>query len=267
MSKLRLDQVLVDRGLFAGRGAAKAAVMAGMVRVEDTVIRHAGKQIEPQAKIEVAPRMEFASRAGGKLYAALKELGVSVSGKVALDSGSSTGGFTDCLLIEGARKVIAVDVGYGLLDWRLRQDERVEVHDRTNLRYIKPTDISEPVDIATLDLSFISLEKVLATVKACLGPHGEVLALIKPQFEVGKGKVGKGGIVRDVSLHREVIIKIADYARIVGLFAKGVAASAVPGAKGNVEYWLYAGERADALGNLALTAAIEAALKRGRELV
>lgn len=266
MSKLRLDQLLVDRGLFAARGAAKAAVMAGTVKVGGAVTRQAGKQVDPLVQIEVAPRMEYASRAGGKLHAVLEELGISVAGKVALDSGSSTGGFTDCLLSEGARKVIAVDVGYGLLAWRLRQDERVEVHDRTNLRYIKPTDISEPVEIATLDLSFISLEKVLASVKACLVPDGEVLALIKPQFEVGKGKVGRGGIVKDVSLHREVITKIAGYARIVGLFAKGVAASAVPGAKGNVEYWLYAGARADALGEVELAAAIEAALKRGREL-
>ncbi|HLE84797.1 MAG TPA: TlyA family RNA methyltransferase [Thermoanaerobaculia bacterium] len=245
---MRLDQLLVQSGLFASRERARRAVMAGSVEVDGRRVDKPGTQVAESAAVAVVERGEpYASRGGRKLAAALDALGVDPAGKVCLDVGASTGGFTDCLLQRGAARVYALDVGYGQLDYRLRTDPRVVVMERINVRHLAPDALPEPVDLATVDVSFISLTKVVPAILPHLarplvqpdggaaGRPGELLVLIKPQFEAGRGQVGKGGIVRDEELRRRVIAETAEAVAALGLERVAVVDSEVPGVGGNRE--------------------------------
>ncbi|HBT47190.1 MAG TPA: TlyA family rRNA (cytidine-2'-O)-methyltransferase [Peptococcaceae bacterium] len=239
-ARKRLDVLLVERGLFPSREQARRAIMAGEVQVDGQTLSKPGSQVAEHAKIEVSASLPpYVSRGGLKLEGALREFGVDPSGKVALDAGASTGGFTDCLLQHGALRVHAVDVGYGQLDWRLRQDPRVVVHERVNLRYLTPDILGEKVDLATLDLSFISLNKVWPAVRQCLLPRGEVIALVKPQFEAGPERVGKKGVVRDPGVHRQVLLEVCSGARAQGFSILGITYSPLLGPEGNREFFLW----------------------------
>ncbi|TAJ08387.1 MAG: TlyA family RNA methyltransferase [Nitrospirae bacterium] len=238
----RLDRALVARGLAASREQAAGLIMAGAVTVDGAPVDKQAKLVAHDARIEVASRPPYASRAGGKLAAALASFKVVPTGLAALDVGASTGGFTDCLLQGGARIVYAVDVGFGQLDWKLRQDPRVVVLDRCNIRYLDPAAIPEPIDLAVIDVSFISLTLVLPCVVRFLREPAWVIALVKPQFEVGKGQVGRGGIVRDDAQRQAVTEKVLACAEGLGLVKIGVLDSPVPGQKGNREIlvgWRY----------------------------
>ena len=233
---MRLDQLLVERGLFPSREQARRAVMAGTVAVEGKRVDKPGTEIRGEARVEVlAPREPFVSRAGRKLSHALDHFGLDPSGWVCLDVGASTGGFTDCLLQRGAARVYALDVGYGQLDQRLRNDPRVVVMERTNARYLAPDALPEPCDLITLDLSFISLLKVVPALLPHLAPQGFLLPMIKPQFEAGRGAVGKGGILRDETVRRRVIDECAAGIAALGLEPLGVFDSPVAGTGGNRE--------------------------------
>jgi 23S rRNA (cytidine1920-2'-O)/16S rRNA (cytidine1409-2'-O)-methyltransferase len=233
---LRLDQLLVQRGLFASREQARRAVMAGTVEVEGRRADKPGTAVAADARLAVlAPKEPFVSRAGRKLAHALDALGVEPAGRVCLDVGASTGGFTDCLLQRGAARVYAVDVGYGQLDQRLRQDPRVIVMDRINARHLPPDALPERCDLVTVDVSFISLAKVVPALLPHLAPGGLLLALIKPQFEAGRGAVGKGGILRDEAVRQEVVRRCAGALAGLGLELVGLCDSAVPGMGGNRE--------------------------------
>lgn len=237
--KARLDTILVQRGFFSSRSQAAAAVLAGEVRVNGQPMTKAGSMVASDIEIELKEEPRFVSRGGLKLETAFEEFSLDVTGATVLDAGASTGGFTDCLLQHGARKVIAVDVGYGQLDWKLRNDPRVEVHERTNIRGITPELLSEAPSFATFDLSFISLKKVLPPVIKCLKSGFELVALVKPQFEAGKGNVGSGGVVRDPETHRQVLADIWEYAESQGLTVKGLTESGIRGPKGNVEFLIH----------------------------
>lgn len=238
----RLDKLLVDRGLVRSREEGQGLILAGAVLVNEVPATKAGSRIDSTAAIRVKRKSpDYVSRGGTKLEGALRDLRIDVAGKVALDVGASTGGFSDCLLKHGARRVYAVDVGYGQLAWKLRQDPRVVVLEKQNIRYLEPSRLPEPPDLATIDASFISLRLVLPAVKRLLTPEGEVLALIKPQFEVGKGKVGKGGVVRSAEEHRRVIEELKSAAEEIGLATKGIAESCLVGPKGNREFFIRLG--------------------------
>ncbi|MEE8278153.1 MAG: TlyA family RNA methyltransferase [Thermoanaerobaculia bacterium] len=233
---MRLDRLLFELGHFPSRERARRAVMAGLVRVDGRRVDKPGAQVAAEAMVEVTgPKEPFVSRGGRKLAHALEHFGIDPEGSVALDVGCSTGGFTDCLLQRGARRVYAVDVGYGQLDHRLRQDRRVVVMERTNARHLAPEAIPEPCDLVTVDVSFISLLKVVPALLAFLPPGGRLLALIKPQFEAGRGQVGKGGVVRDEALRRRIVEERARELASLGLELVGIVDSAVMGAKGNRE--------------------------------
>lgn len=236
MAKRRVDALLVERGLLDSREKARAAVLAGSVLLGDRPVAKPGQMVAADAALSVLARPRFVGRGGEKLAHALAAFRLDVAGAVALDAGAATGGFTDCLLQAGARRVYAVDVGYGHLDYRLRNDPRVVVMERTNLRYLSA--LPEPVDIATLDLSFISLTKVLESVRGLLRPGGRVAALVKPQFEARRGDVGKGGIVRDPLVHAAVLGRVAWWAVTRGFRVRGLTTSPVPGADGNREFFL-----------------------------
>ena len=237
----RLDRLLVERGLSATRQRAAALILAGRVTVEGRRAEKAAQQVAPDARVEVLEDDEgYVSRGGIKLAGALDAFSLSVAGLVAMDVGASTGGFTDCLLRRGAGRVYAVDVGYGQLAWRLRQDARVVVLERTNVRYLEREQIPEPVDLATIDTSFISLTKVIPRVLGFLGENGRLLALIKPQFEVGRGLVGKGGVVRKPELHQRVVSELERFCRDQGLVVEGVVESPLLGPKGNREFFILA---------------------------
>lgn len=219
------------------REKAKALIMAGLVEVEGTRIDKPGRDVPVSAAVTVKPQgISYVSRGGLKLEAVLDAFSVEVKDKVFLDVGASTGGFTDCLLRRGARRVIAVDVGYGQFDWKLRNDPRVRLLEKTNVRYLKPEDLGESPDGAAIDVSFISLQLIVPAVSALLKPQALVLALIKPQFEVGKGQVGKGGVVRDPALHRRVIDDVIACFERNGWIARGHIPSPVLGPKGNQEF-------------------------------
>ena len=240
-SRKRLDTVLVERGLVETRAKARALIMAGTVYVDGERTDKAGALVGEGVSVEVRDTsLKFVSRGGLKLEAALKEFGIDPAGWTGVDIGASTGGFTDCLLKAGAEKVYAIDVGYGQLDWKLRQDPRVIVKEKLNARYIKPDDIGEPADIVVIDVSFISLTMIIPPALALLKPGGVLVALIKPQFEVGKGEVGKGGIVRDEAKHREVVDKIREFVQSLGLGILGVIPSPIEGAEGNKEFLIAA---------------------------
>ena len=255
MAKRRLDTLLAERGLFPSRSRAAASVMAGEVRVGVGERRAAkpGEMVEEGERVTVDERPSFVSRGGIKLANALESSGLSVEGRRALDVGASTGGFTDCLLQRGAREVIAVDVGYGILDYRLRSDPRVRVLERTNARALSPqmlagepssagadaSDAPPQLDLATIDLSFISLEKVLGAVLGCLCGDYDVLALVKPQFEVGRGRVGKGGVVRAAEDRRDALVAVGRVALDLGAAVLGYHSSGLPGPKGNRETFIW----------------------------
>lgn len=240
VDKERLDIYLVEHGLAPSREKAKAIIMAGCVFVGGVREDKAGTRIPLDAEVIVKDnRSKYVSRGGFKLEKALAEFPISPEGKVCMDVGSSTGGFTDCMLQNGAVKVYAVDVGRGQLDWSLRQDERVVSMEKTNIRHVKPEDIGEPVDFVSIDVSFISLSKVLGPVAAILRAGGDIVCLIKPQFEAGREKVGKKGVVRDIAVHREVIGKVAGYAEAAGLRPLALSFSPIKGPEGNIEYLLH----------------------------
>jgi 23S rRNA (cytidine1920-2'-O)/16S rRNA (cytidine1409-2'-O)-methyltransferase len=233
---LRLDQLLVERGLFPSREQARRAVMAGTVEVAGRRIDKPGTAVPADASLAVAgPREPFVSRAGRKLEHALDHFALDVAGAVCLDVGASTGGFTDCLLARGAARVYAVDVGYGQLDQRLRGDPRVVVMERVNARHLAPDALPEPCDLATVDVSFISLRKVVPALLPQLRPGGRLLALVKPQFEAGRGAVGKGGILRDEAVRRRVVESTAAGLVELGLDLIGIDDELIPGAGGNRE--------------------------------
>lgn len=236
----RIDKILVDKGLVKSRERAKALIMAGRVFVDGKPITKAGAKVSLDSVIELKGEdIPFVSRGGLKLEWAIKKFNIDVSNKVCVDVGASTGGFTHCLLKYGAKRVYAVDVGYGLLDWSLRNDPRVVPVERTNIRYMPKEVIPEDIDFVSVDVSFISLEKVLPKVKELLKDKGEAVLLIKPQFEVGRDKVSKGGIVREESYRKEAVEKIRKVAENLGFEVIGVVESPIKGAKGNIEYLMY----------------------------
>ena len=235
----RLDLLLVERGLVGSRENGRRKILAGEVLVNDQRVTKAGSVVDAGATIRIKAAARYASRGGLKLEKALREFAIDVTGKTALDVGASTGGFTDCLLAHGAARVFAVDVGYGQLDWKLRNDPRVVVFEKTNIRYLKPASLPSRANLATIDVSFISLKVVLPAVIALLTRHHQIIALIKPQFEVGKGKVGKGGVVRSADEHRRVIEEMIASVMARGYEVGGVTESPILGAKGNKEFLLY----------------------------
>lgn len=235
--KDRLDVLLVKRGLAESREKAKAVIMSGIVYVDGQKEDKAGQTFADTANIEVrGSTLKYVSRGGLKLEKAMECFDVSVKDKVCMDIGASSGGFTDCMLQNGAKKVYAVDVGHGQLAWKLRNDTRVVVMEKTNIRYVKPDDIGESIDFASIDVSFISLSKVLPAAYNLLGERGEIVALIKPQFEAGREKVGKKGVVREKSTHIEVIQNCFAYAKENGFFVRELEFSPVKGPEGNIEY-------------------------------
>ena len=233
----RLDQALVERGLAASRERAQVMVRAGLVRVGGTMTERPDQMVTADQAIELTGARDYVSRGGEKLAAALDAFAIDPRGRHCLDVGASTGGFTDVLLQRSAERVIAVDVGYGQLAWRLRQDPRVIVLERVNIRRLDQ--LPTPADLAVIDVSFISLRLVLPRVRDLLSPPGDVIALVKPQFEVGKGAVGKGGVVRDPEQHQRVLNAITDFARELGYVVAGQLPSPILGAKGNREFFLY----------------------------
>jgi 23S rRNA (cytidine1920-2'-O)/16S rRNA (cytidine1409-2'-O)-methyltransferase len=247
MRKIRLDLLLVERGLAESRSLAQRLVMAGQVRVNGEMVLRAATTVTPDVRLEVEHGPRFVSRGGDKLEAALQTFDVDISGHTCADVGASTGGFTDCLIQHGAIKVYAIDVGQGILDWKLRQDSRVTVMEKTNARYLER--LPQAVEIITIDVSFISLKVLLPVVKNWYSPAanigqvsmGSMIALIKPQFEAGRQQVGRGkGVIRDPSIHRQVLLDILKYARLQGYVVRGLIRSPLTGPKGNAEFltWL-----------------------------
>lgn len=240
MEKIRLDNFLADNNLAPSRERAKALIMAGVVYVDNQKADKAGMFITENQKVEVrGGDQKYVSRGGLKLEKAMKSFDVTLSDKVCMDIGASTGGFTDCMLQNGAKKVFAVDVGYGQLAWKLRCDERVVNMERTNIRYVTLDDIKEPLDFASVDVAFISLKLVLPVAHNLLRDDGEVVALIKPQFEAGKEKVGKKGVVKDIAVHKEVVLGIYDFVTDNGFSVLGLDFSPIKGPEGNIEYLIH----------------------------
>ena len=240
IAKKRLDLLVVERGLAESRAKAQAMILAGEVRVNGERSDKAGTQIAEDARVEVTgAAAKYASRGGFKLEGALEDFGIDVSGKVCLDIGASTGGFTDCLLQRGARRVYAVDVTPQQLAWRLAQDPRV-TQIKANARELRPGQIREPAGLVTIDVSFISVAKVLPAVTAAAGPDAQYLILVKPQFELDRGDVGRGGIVRDAALHERAVERVRQAALAAGLRVEGVRPSRITGAEGNQEFFLHA---------------------------
>ena len=236
----RLDVLLVQQGLANSRELAKAYIMAGNVYVDGQKEDKAGTKVAVTAKLEVkGNQMKYVSRGGYKLEKAMDVFGIRLDGKICLDIGASTGGFTDCMLQNGASKVYAIDVGYGQFAWKLRNDERVVCLEKTNVRYVTHEQVPDEGDFASIDVSFISLTKVLPAVLGVLGEKGQLVCLIKPQFEAGREKVGKKGVVRDSSVHREVIEMIVEYVRTQSLGILGLDFSPIKGPEGNIEYLIY----------------------------
>ncbi|MEJ7825817.1 MAG: TlyA family RNA methyltransferase [Solirubrobacteraceae bacterium] len=259
MARVRLDTLLAERGLFSSRTRAAASVMAGEVRVGGHGARaqKPGQMVDRDVPVAVDERPRFVSRGGVKLANALQTFSLDPAGRLCLDVGASTGGFTDCLLQAGARHVVALDVAYGELAWALRNDERVTVLERANARAIAPGALPFQPDLAVIDVSFISLAKILPAVLACLAPRHDVLAMIKPQFEVGRGNVGKGGVVRDPDDRRAALVAVAETARALGASVLGFASSGLPGPKGNLESFVRLAET----GRAGDTADLDAAAR------
>ena len=240
MSKERLDQLLLNRGLVTSREKGRALIMAGQVLVNNIVMDKAGTLVSSSDSIDIKGKLfPYVSRGGLKLEKALREFKLNLENSVVLDIGASTGGFTHCALLNGAAKVYAVDVGYGQLDWLLRQDNRVVSLERKNARYLSCEDVPELVDLITIDAAFISLEKIIPPVIRFLQDDGGIVALIKPQFEAGREKVGKKGVVRDKEVHREVIQRVINFSTEIGLVPRGLLYSPITGPEGNIEYLLW----------------------------
>jgi 23S rRNA (cytidine1920-2'-O)/16S rRNA (cytidine1409-2'-O)-methyltransferase len=240
MSKLRLDVLLTEKGLAESRSKAQALIMAGKVRVEGRIVTKVGTPVAAGAEINVESELPYVSRGGVKLAGALDAFQIDPGGAICADVGASTGGFTDVLLQRGAARVYAIDVGYGQLAWKLRQDERVVVMERTNARYL--TNLPEPVNLATIDVSFISLRLILPAVARWLASPAFIVALVKPQFEADKEQVGKGGVVRDVAVHRQVLEETSAYVKSIGLSVAGITVSPITGPAGNHEFFICAGK-------------------------
>jgi 23S rRNA (cytidine1920-2'-O)/16S rRNA (cytidine1409-2'-O)-methyltransferase len=239
--KIRLDLLLMEQGLFESREKARAAIMAGRVLVNDQVLDKCGTQVSLDTEVRLrGEEPPFVSRGGYKLAKALKEFLINLEGKVVLDIGASTGGFTDCALQNGAARVYAIDVGYGQLAWTLRQHPKVVSMERTNIRYLEPDQLAEKGDVATVDVAFISLKKVLPSIRRLLKDSAQVIGLIKPQFEAGPEKVGKRGVVRDPGIHQEIILGVIQAAQEQGFRFRGLTFSPLLGPEGNIEYlaWL-----------------------------
>ena len=243
--KKRLDLLVVERGLARSRETARTLIMSGNILVNDQPMDKPGMQLAEDARIiSRKPDMPYVSRGGLKLAHAITEIGLDVNGFLCLDVSASTGGFTDCLLQFGAAHVHAVDVGYGQLDWKLRQDERVTVVERTNIRYVTPEVLPASFDLIAIDVSFISLKIVIPAIVPFLKPDGHILALVKPQFEVGRDQVGKGGVVRDAGLHEQVITELGSYFETYPLVSEAIIPSPILGPKGNREFLMYLGRHA-----------------------
>lgn len=263
MRKKRLDVLLVERGLVESRQRAQSLIMAGQVLVDDDVVDKSGKRVAEDAQVTIRAGLPYVSRGGIKLEHALDRFEVDVTGKISADVGASTGGFTDCLLQRGARRVYAIDVGYGQLAWQLRQDPRVVVLERTNIRYLES--LPESIDLATVDVAFISLELVLPKAMDLLQPQGEIIVLIKPQFEAEREQVGKGGVVRDPAVHRAVLEKIAAWAMDSRLQVRGLIPSPLKGPAGNLEFFAHLSRDED-LENINVEEAITSALTQAEAL-
>ena len=238
-AKRRIDQLLVERGLAESRERAQALILAGYVRAEGRKIEKPGQTVSDTADIELTQRLRYVSRGGLKLEGAIRQFGIEVAGRICLDIGSSTGGFTDCLLQHGAARVYAFDVGTGQLDWKLRNDPRVVVREGVNARYLQPADLPEPVDLAVCDVSFISVTHILPVLPPLLRSPAALVILIKPQFEAGRDQVGRGGIVRDPAVHAEICARIKAAVESLG-FRTALMESPILGAEGNREFLLYA---------------------------
>jgi 23S rRNA (cytidine1920-2'-O)/16S rRNA (cytidine1409-2'-O)-methyltransferase len=240
LEKNRLDVVLLQRGMVPSREKARALIMAGKVLVDGTRVEKSGTRVPLQAEIIIQDDINpYVSRGGLKLEGAIRDFNLVFTNKTVLDVGASTGGFTHCALQHGACRVVAVDVGYGQLDWTLRNDERVVVRERTNIRYFTLEDLGEMVDVVTIDASFISLGLILPVVSQLVRPGGEVVALVKPQFEAGRGKVGKKGVVKDPAVHIEVLERVMRTSVASGLSVVGITYSPLKGPRGNIEYFMY----------------------------
>lgn len=241
MSKIRLDVLLVNKGMTESRERAKALIMAGQVFIDNQKCDKAGMMVDEDTAVpEIrGEKLKYVSRGGLKLEKAMKEFPITLEGKTTMDIGASTGGFTDCMLQNGASKVFAVDVGYGQFAWKLRQDERVVNMERTNIRYVTKDDIGCELDFASIDVSFISLKLVLPVAYELLKDNGELVALIKPQFEAGREQVGKKGVVKDINVHYSVIKTVLDFAKSINFHVAGLSFSPVKGPEGNIEYLAY----------------------------
>ncbi len=240
MAKERLDIILTQKGLFTSREKARSAIMAGVVFIDNQKVDKPGTKFSDDIEVFIKENPNpYVSRGGLKLEKGINEFNIDLNNMVAIDIGASTGGFTDCMLKNGAKKVYAIDVGNGQLAWELRNDLRVVCMERTNIRYVKEEDLGERADFASVDVSFISLKKVLPVAKLLLKEKGEMLCLIKPQFEAGREKVGKHGVVRDIKVHLEVIDSIIDFTRKVGFNIQGLTFSPIKGPEGNIEYLMF----------------------------
>lgn len=240
MEKVRLDTLLFDKGLAPSREKARAMILAGEVMVEGQRSDKPGLKVKPETDVRVqSSRMKYVSRGGFKLEGAIKDFNLDFTGKTVLDVGASTGGYTDCALQKQAGRVYAVDVGYGQLDWTLRNDPRVVVKERTNIRYFTLDDLGEKADLITMDVSFISTTLIFPVLAGLLKDSGEIVSLIKPQFEAGREKVGKNGVVKDPAVHREVLQRCIASAQNAGLACTGVTYSPITGPKGNIEYFIH----------------------------
>ena len=263
MKKVRLDQLVFDLGLTESRERAKTTIMSGLVFVNGQRVDKPGTAVDPEAKIELhGEALPFVSRGGFKLDKALKVFPVDPAGKTCLDCGASTGGFTDVLLQHGAKKVYAVDVGYGQLAWKLRTDARVVNLERTNLRYVTEEQIPERIDLAVMDVSFISIRLVIPAVKALLRPEADFICLIKPQFEAGREEVGKKGVVRDSAVHKRVIREILDFVPTAGLTVVGLDFSPIKGPEGNIEYLCHLKNGLREAGNFDVDALVASSQER-----
>ena len=268
VEKERLDVLLVEKGLANSRELAKAYIMAGNVYVDGQKEDKAGTKVAVNADIEVkGSQMKYVSRGGYKLEKAINECGVQLEGKICLDIGASTGGFTDCMLQNGASKVYAIDVGYGQFAWKLRQDERVVCLEKTNVRYVTHEQVPDEGDFASIDVSFISLTKVLPAVLGVLGPNGQLVCLIKPQFEAGREKVGKKGVVRDINVHREVIEMIVNYVRAQNLGILALDFSPIKGPEGNIEYLIYLDKSQTGMNEEEVTARLEEVVAESHKIL
>lgn len=242
--KKRADVVLFEKGLVDSREKGKRVIMEGVVYIGSERIDKPGQRVDDESELIIKKNpIKYVSRGGLKLEKAIEEFAIEIKDKVCMDIGSSTGGFTDCMLKNGARKVFAVDVGYGQLDWKLRNDDRVIVMERTNIRNVRKEDIGEDIDFISIDVSFISLKLVLPVAKILLAQEGEISALIKPQFEAGREKVGKKGVIRDKTVHIEVVKKIVDFCKSLELGISGLSYSPITGASGNIEFLIYLNNR------------------------